>query len=204
MNTLTKDVSSADFQAGTILLINKPKEWTSFDVCNKVRYALKRLLQVKKIKVGHSGTLDPLATGLLQICTGKMTKKINDLQGWDKTYEGTMLLGCTTPSYDGESKVDETFPTDHITAESADQARETFLGPIDQVPPIFSAIKKDGVPLYKLARRGEKTELKPRPIIIHEFEINLDNFPTVWFKVKCSKGTYIRSLVHDFGGNWII
>ncbi len=195
----TKDLSKIDFTAGALLLVNKPLTWTSFDVCNKLRGALKFFLKKKKYKVGHTGTLDPLADGLLQICIGKMTKSINTLQVMDKEYTGNFFLGATTPSYDGESETDAEFPTDHITEALIRTTVEKFIGPQEQLPPIFSAIKIDGVPLYKLARRGEKKELKPRPITIHEFEITSWDLPTIGFRVKCSKGTYIRSLAHDFG-----
>jgi len=188
-----------DFKAGAVLLFDKPMGWTSFDVVNKVRYSLKRLLQVKKIKVGHSGTLDPLATGLLIICTGKFTKRLNDLQGLPKTYTGTITLGGTTPSYDLETAIDETFPTEHITAELMETARQSYLGPIEQVPPIFSAIKVDGEALYKKARKGIKVELKKRPVEIYRFDIDKTEFPVIGFEVDCSKGTYIRSLAYDFG-----
>jgi len=195
----SKDLEKIDFTAGALLLVNKPLTWTSFDVCNKLRGALKFFLKKKKYKVGHTGTLDPLADGLLQICIGKMTKSINGLQTMDKEYTGTFFLGATTPSYDAESDQDAQFPTKHITKELIESTVQKFIGPQEQLPPIFSAIKIDGVPLYKLARRGEKKELKPRPITIHEFEITSWDLPTIGFRVKSSKGTYIRSLAHDFG-----
>ncbi len=188
-----------NFKEGTLLLIDKPLDWTSFDVVNKVRYKLKHKLQVKKIKVGHSGTLDPRATGLLMICTGRFTKKLNQLQGLSKTYTGTIMLGATTPSYDSEMEVDERFPTDHITPEILEAARQKFIGEIDQLPPIFSAIKVDGKPLYKRARKGEKVKVEPRKITINDFEITRIQLPEIDFKVSCSKGTYIRSLAYDFG-----
>ena len=195
----TKDLAQIDFTAGALLLVNKPLTWTSFDVCNKLRGALKLFLQKKKYKVGHTGTLDPLADGLLQVCIGKMTKSINELQVMDKEYTGTFFLGSTTPSYDGESEPDGHFPTEHITKELIESTVLQFMGPQEQLPPIFSAIKIDGVPMYKLARRGEKKEMKPRPIVIQEFEITSWDLPTIGFRVKCTKGTYIRSLAHDFG-----
>ncbi|MGB0861876.1 MAG: tRNA pseudouridine(55) synthase TruB [Saprospiraceae bacterium] len=188
-----------DFQKGALLLIDKPLEWTSFDVVNKIRYKLKHKLGVKKLKVGHSGTLDPMATGLLIICTGKFTKRLHELQGLPKTYTGTIRLGATTPSYDAEMDVDETFPTEHITKEVMETARQQFLGEIQQLPPIFSAVKVDGQPLYKRARKGEKFEVQPRTITINTFDISERNLPDVDFKVDCSKGTYIRSLAYDFG-----
>ncbi|NRA51768.1 MAG: tRNA pseudouridine(55) synthase TruB [Phaeodactylibacter sp.] len=188
-----------DFKAGTTLLVDKPKGWTSFDVVNKVRYKIKHRLKVKKIKVGHSGTLDPMATGLLVLCTGKFTKQLNQLQGLSKTYTGTMYMGATTPSYDAESEVQERFPSDHITSELIEQARQQFVGKIQQVPPMFSAIKVDGQPLYKKARKGETVEIEPREVEIFNFNITRVELPEIDFEVSCSKGTYIRSLAHDFG-----
>jgi tRNA pseudouridine 55 synthase len=188
-----------DFLTGQVLLINKPLTWTSFDVVNKVRYQLKRLLNIKKIKVGHAGTLDPLATGLLIICTGKMTKQIDSFQGKPKVYEGKLLLGKTTPSFDGETEVDQEFPIDHITPELLETARKKFMGNITQLPPMYSAVKMDGIPLYKLARAGKTRELKPRPVEIVDFDLEIENLPSIGFKVDCSKGTYIRSLANDFG-----
>ncbi len=191
--------SKYDFLAGEVLLVNKPKTWTSFDVVNKIRYALRSRLNVKKIKVGHAGTLDPMATGLLIICTGKFTKKLNDFQGLPKRYTGTIKLGATTPSYDAESEVDATFPTEHITAELLETARQRFLGTIEQMPPIFSAIKIDGVRAYKSARKGKTVEMKSRTVEITEFELTRTELPEVDFTVTCSKGTYIRSLAFDLG-----
>jgi len=188
-----------DFKKGTLLLVDKPLDWTSFDVVNKIRYALKQKLNIKKIKVGHAGTLDPRATGLLLICTGKFTKKLTELQGKSKTYTGTLKLGESTPSYDGETEPDETFPTSHITEELLEEARKTFLGDIDQFPPMFSAIKVDGKRLYKSARMGVKVELKSRPVHIFQFDTPAIRLPEVDFIVTCSKGTYIRSLAHDYG-----
>lgn len=188
-----------DFKAGTTLLVDKPQGWTSFDVVNKVRYKIKHRLKVKKIKVGHSGTLDPMATGLLVLCTGKFTKKLNDLQGLSKSYTGTMFVGATTPSYDAESEIQERFPTSHITPELIEQARQQFTGKIQQVPPMFSAIKVDGQPLYKKARKGEVIEVEPREVEIFSFKITRVELPEIDFEVSCSKGTYIRSLAHDFG-----
>ncbi|MEQ8706503.1 MAG: tRNA pseudouridine(55) synthase TruB [Phaeodactylibacter sp.] len=188
-----------DFKAGTTLLVDKPQGWTSFDVVNKVRYKIKHRLKVKKIKVGHSGTLDPMATGLLILCTGKFTKTLHQLQGLSKAYTGTMYLGATTPSYDAESEVQDRFPTAHITPELIEQARQQFLGKIQQVPPMFSAIKVDGQPLYKKARKGETVEIEPREVEIFDFKITRIDLPEIDFEVSCSKGTYIRSLAHDFG-----
>ncbi|MEM1323485.1 MAG: tRNA pseudouridine(55) synthase TruB [Bacteroidota bacterium] len=191
--------SGYNFKAGEALLINKPKGWTSFDVVNKLRYQLKHSLQVKKIKVGHAGTLDPMATGLLIICTGKFTKKIDEYQHLPKVYTGTIVLGGTTPSYDTETEVDDTFPTDHINEELIEQARQQFLGPIKQIPPMFSAIKIDGQPLYKKARKGIKMEVKARDIHIYEVNWQAIRMPELDFEMKCSKGTYVRSFAHDFG-----
>lgn len=188
-----------DFKEGALLLVDKPKGWTSFDVVNKIRYTLKFKLGIKKIKVGHSGTLDPMATGLLIICTGKSTKKLEDLQNLTKVYTGTMTLGASTPSFDAETEIDGTYPTDHITPDLINLAKQQFLGDIEQVPPIFSAIKVDGEPLYKKARKGLTVEIKSRPVHIYQFEIQRIEIPEVDFEVKCSKGTYIRSLAHDFG-----
>ncbi|MCB0570461.1 MAG: tRNA pseudouridine(55) synthase TruB [Phaeodactylibacter sp.] len=188
-----------DFLAGALLLVDKPQGWTSFDVVNKIRYKLKHGLKVKKIKVGHAGTLDPMATGLLVVCTGKHTKKLSTYQGLEKEYTGTLRLGATTPSYDAESEVEEHFPTSHITPALLEKARQAFLGDIEQVPPMFSAIKVDGQPLYKKARKGVVVEVEPRQVQIHEFELTQVDLPDVSFRVRCSKGTYIRSLAHDFG-----
>ncbi|MBO0341776.1 MAG: tRNA pseudouridine(55) synthase TruB [Bacteroidota bacterium] len=188
-----------DFLNGQILLIDKPLEWTSFQAVNALKWAIRKKFDLKKIKIGHAGTLDPLATGLLIICTGKFTKKIPELQGQVKEYTGTFTLGATTPSYDLETEVNETFPTEHITDASIKEATTKFLGEIDQVPPIFSALKKDGKRLYELAREGKQVEIKSRKIEILEFEITRTELPKVGFRVVCSKGTYIRSLAHDFG-----
>lgn len=188
-----------DFINGATLLVDKPQGWTSFDVVNKIRYRLKHRLKVKKIKVGHAGTLDPMATGLLVICTGKFTKKLQSLQGLDKTYTGTMTLGATTPSFDQETSIDETFPIDHIDEALIQETRPQFMGEISQVPPMFSAIKVDGQPLYKKARKGQMVEVQPRKVLITSFEITNIEIPTLDFEVTCSKGTYIRSLANDFG-----
>lgn len=191
--------SQLDFQAGTTLLVDKPQGWTSFDVVNKIRHRLRRITGIKRIKVGHAGTLDPLATGLLIICTGKFTKKLTNFQGLDKEYTGTMLLGGSTPSYDSETEVDHAFPYDHITEEMVETARLQFVGTIDQVPPMFSAIKVDGQPLYKRARKGEVIEIKARTVHMHELEISRIELPEIDFRLHCSKGTYVRSLAHDMG-----
>lgn len=196
MEKLTKE----QFQEGQILLIDKPLTWSSFQAVNKIKYALiKNLNLPKKFKIGHAGTLDPLASGLLIICTGKFTKKISELQGQIKEYTGTITLGATTPSYDLETEVNETFPTEHITDELILETTKQFIGIIDQFPPIFSAIKKDGKRLYEHARAGEEVEIQSRKVEIMEFEITRINLPEVDFRVVCSKGTYIRSLAFDFG-----
>ena len=196
MNTTYK---TFDFKEGETILIDKPYTWTSFDVVNKVRYRLKRLLGVKKIKVGHAGTLDPLATGLLILCTGKSTKTIDNIQGQIKEYTGEFELGKTTPSFDLESEFDAEFSTDHITPDLITEITQCFIGEIDQVPPMFSAIKVDGKRLYELARKGKEAEVKSRKITIHSFDVSTDRFPIIEFKIVCSKGTYIRSIARDFG-----
>jgi tRNA pseudouridine55 synthase len=189
-----------DYLDGQILLIDKPLNWSSFQAVNKLKYALinKKGLP-KKFKIGHAGTLDPLATGLLLVCTGKFTKRISELQGQVKEYTGTFFIGATTPSYDLETEVDQTFPTDHINESLIHETVQQFLGEIDQKPPIFSAIKKDGVRLYEHARAGETVEIASRKTTIHEFEITRIDLPEIDFRVVCSKGTYIRSLAFDFG-----
>jgi tRNA pseudouridine55 synthase len=184
-----------NFTEGELLLINKPYHWTSFDVVGKIRNTLKPL----KLKVGHAGTLDPLATGLLIICTGKLTKKIDDYQAQEKEYTGTMTLGATTPSYDLETEVDQTFPFEHLSNEQINSICNTFIGDLDQYPPAHSAVKVEGERLYMKARRGDVVELKTRRVTITHFEITRIELPEVDFRVVCSKGTYIRSLVHDFG-----
>ena len=195
-------------EQGTVLLINKPLTWTSFDVVNKLRYILLRNLhkfkqinegEKRKLKVGHAGTLDPLATGLLIVCIGKETKNIDQYMATEKEYTGSIYLGATRPSYDNETAVDQTYPTEHITPEFIHQTTQQFIGDIMQLPPVFSAIKKDGVRLYESARAGVDVELTPRAITIKEFEITRIEMPLVEFRVVCSKGTYIRSLAYDFG-----
>lgn len=188
-----------NFPEGELLLIDKPLQWTSFDVVNKIRWAISRKLGIKKIKVGHAGTLDPLATGLLILCTGKFTKRINELQVLNKDYTGTFLLGATTPSFDCETKVDQRFPIDHINPEMIQNSATFFTGKFDQVPPIYSAIKVNGTRAYQKARNNDEVELKARPVEIFEFAILKANLPVVEFRVSCSKGTYIRSLARDFG-----
>ena len=192
-------MSTYDFQKGEILLVDKPLKWTSFDVVKKLRWQLKNKLGVKKIKVGHAGTLDPLATGLLVICTGKKTKEINDFIVEDKVYTGTIKVGSTTPSYDLESEINETFKTGHINAVLLENARQHFIGEQQQTAPIFSAKKVNGVRAYELARKGEEVVLKSNTITIKDFKIESETFPDLKFYVNCSKGTYIRSLANDFG-----
>ena len=193
-------MTSEDYQNGQVLLIDKPLNWTSFQAVNKIKYALINKVGLpKKFKIGHAGTLDPLASGLLLICTGKFTKKISELQGQAKEYSGTFFIGATTPSYDLETEIDETFPISHIDNELIHETVKQFLGEINQKPPIYSAIKKDGVRLYEHARAGEVVEIEFRKTTIHEFEITRIALPEIDFRVVCSKGTYIRSLAFDFG-----
>lgn len=194
-----KHFTAEEFKTGQILLFDKPLEWTSFQLVNKVRWLIRKSCGIKKIKVGHAGTLDPLASGLLIICTGKFTKKIQELQGQEKEYTGTFSLGATTPSYDLETKIDQEFPVNHITEEDLNQAILKFTGKIEQMPPVFSALKKEGKRLYEFARNGEEVKINTRPVEISEFEIDSSRFPEIDFRVVCSKGTYIRSLAHDFG-----
>lgn len=192
-------LTAEDYQNGQVLLIDKPLTWTSFQAVNKLRWEIRQAFNIKKIKVGHAGTLDPLATGLLIICTGKMTKQINTFQGQDKEYTGTFVIGSTTPSYDLETEIDKTFPTEHITEELIHETTNQFIGSIEQFPPIFSALKKDGKRLYEFARAGEDVEIKSRTVSVSEFEITNIEGNNIHFRVVCSKGTYIRSLAYDFG-----
>jgi tRNA pseudouridine55 synthase len=187
------------YKDGQVLLIDKPLTWTSFQVVNKLRWEIRQRFNIKKIKVGHAGTLDPLATGLLIICTGKQTKQIDTYQGQIKEYTGTLTLGATTPSYDLETEIDKTFPIAHITEALLHETTKQFTGEIQQKPPIFSAIKKDGKRLYELARKGETTEIKERTVTVDMFEITRINLPEVDFRIICSKGTYIRSIAFDYG-----
>jgi tRNA pseudouridine55 synthase len=188
-----------DFLAGETILVDKPLGWTSFDVVNKVRWNLKQALGVKNIKVGHAGTLDPLASGLLILCTGKNTKTIDSIMAGEKTYTGTILLGKTTPSYDLETEYDAEYPVDHITKEAMDAAVIKLTGNIMQVPPIFSAKQIDGKRAYDLARAGKAVELKANAIEVEKFSIDASRFPEIDFEITCSKGTYIRSIAYDFG-----
>lgn len=188
-----------DFKEGEILLVDKPLKWTSFDVVNKLRWKLKKKYKIKKFKVGHAGTLDPLATGVLVICTGKKTKVSQELAAENKVYTGTFLLGKTTPSFDLEKEFDQEFPIAHITEELLHKTAEQFLGLQQQTPPIFSAKKIDGKPAYLQAREGKEVKMKDNTVNILEFTLEAIRFPEVDFKVTCSKGTYIRSLANDFG-----
>lgn len=193
-------MTSEDFLNGQVLLIDKPLHFTSFQAVNKLKYALINKAGLpKKFKIGHAGTLDPLASGLLLVCTGKFTKRISELQGQAKEYTGTFYIGATTPSYDLETEIDQTFDTSHIDKALIQETVKQFLGEIDQKPPVFSAIKKDGIRLYEHARAGEIVEITSRKTTIHEFEITRIALPEIDFRVVCSKGTYIRSLAFDFG-----
>jgi tRNA pseudouridine55 synthase len=187
------------FEEGEVLLINKPLTWTSFDVINRFRYFLRKQLGIQKIKVGHAGTLDPLADGLLIVCTGRFTKRIDEFQGQEKEYTGTFQLGATTPSFDLEHEIDHEFETTHITEAMILEAALQFTGDIMQVPPQFSAIKIGGKRAYKFARKEKEVKLDARPVNIREFEITRVALPDVDFRISCSKGTYIRSLARDFG-----
>lgn len=192
--------TAEDFLNGQVLLIDKPLTWSSFQAVNKLKYILKRNFDLpKKFKIGHAGTLDPLASGLLIICTGKFTKKITEIQAQPKEYTGTFFIGATTPSYDLETEIDQTYPITHIDDTLIHQTVQQFLGEIDQKPPVFSAIKKDGIRLYEHARAGVEVEIASRKTTIYEFEITRIALPEIDFRVVCSKGTYIRSLAFDFG-----
>lgn len=194
--------TSADesvFESGAVFLIDKPLDWTSFDVVNLIRAVIKKYHCIRKLKVGHAGTLDPLATGLLILCTGRMTKQIDNFQAKEKTYTGTMLLGQTTPTFDLESEPNQFFPTENVTLEMLDEARKRFIGDIMQRPPKFSAIKIQGKRAFDYARSDEELEMKERQVHIDDFQIDTTHFPKIDFMVRCSKGTYIRSLVNDFG-----
>lgn len=193
-------MNAEDFLNGQILLIDKPLHWSSFQAVNKLKYILKRKFDLpKKFKIGHAGTLDPLASGLLIVCTGKFTKRITEIQAQAKEYTGTITIGATTPSYDLETEIDFTFPTEHISETLILETTKQFIGEIEQKPPVFSAIKKDGKRLYEHARAGEEVEIAFRKTTIHEFEITRIELPEIDFRVTCSKGTYIRSLAFDFG-----
>lgn len=193
------DYSKDSFLEGELLLINKPIGWTSFQIVNKVRWLIKSQYDLKKIKVGHAGTLDPLAEGLLIVCTGKWTKKIDEFQGQDKLYSGIFYLGATTPSFDLETEINSRQSIEHIDENILLESTNKFIGDQFQIPPIYSAIKQNGKKLYEYARKGETIELKKRKINISEFKITKIELPKVHFKVKCGKGTYIRSLANDYG-----
>ena len=188
-----------NFKEGEVLYFDKPLRWTSFAVVNKIRYHISRKLGVKKIKVGHAGTLDPLATGVMIICTGKATKRIEEFQYHTKEYIATLQLGATTPSYDLEKEIDATYPTEHITREMWEEVLQQFKGTIEQIPPAFSACKVDGKRAYALARKGDEVELKPKTLVIDEIELLECNLPEIKIRVVCSKGTYIRALARDIG-----
>ncbi|MBT8281141.1 MAG: tRNA pseudouridine(55) synthase TruB [Muriicola sp.] len=192
-------ISKDEFLEGQVLLIDKPLEWSSFQAVNSIKWTIRKKFNLKKIKVGHAGTLDPLATGLLVICTGRFTKKIPEIQGQVKEYTGIITLGATTPSYDLETEIDQEYNTSHITEEKIKETTSQFTGKIDQKPPVFSALKKDGKRLYEYAREGQEVLIKTREVEINEFDITSIDMPRVHFRVVCSKGTYIRSLAHDFG-----
>lgn len=188
-----------NFKEGEVLYFDKPLRWTSFAVVNKIRYHISRKLGVKKIKVGHAGTLDPLATGVMIICTGKATRRIEEFQYHTKEYIATLQLGATTPSYDLEKEIDATYPTEHITREMVEEVLQQFKGTIEQIPPAFSACKVDGKRAYDLARKGDEVELKPKTLVIDEIELLECNLPEIKIRVVCSKGTYIRALARDIG-----
>ena len=191
--------TAQDFLDGQILLINKPLGWTSFDVVKKIKNLIRTKYSLKKLKVGHAGTLDPLANGLLIVCTGRFTKKISELQVQEKIYTGNITLGGTTPSYDLETEIDTKFETNHISENLITETTVQFIGEIEQKPPIFSALKRGGERLYEKARRGESFEIEARKVSVHSFDIKTIEMPKVSFEIKCSKGTYIRSIAHDFG-----
>ena len=194
-----RNLSKNSIEEGEVFLIDKPLKYTSFQVVKKLRNVLKNKFNLNKLKVGHAGTLDPLASGLLIICTGRMTKQISDFQNLDKEYVGTMSIGSTTPSYDLETKIDRTFSTDHINKNLLNKIKDNFIGTIDQVPPIFSAVKKNGKRLYKYAREGKNIDIKSKKVTINKFDLKHIYIPKIDFEVNCSKGTYIRSLINDFG-----
>lgn len=188
-----------DFLEGEVLYFDKPQHWTSFDLVNKTRYMLRHSLNVKKIKVGHAGTLDPLATGVMIVCTGKATKKIDSYLHQDKEYIATVKFGVTTPSFDAETEEDKTFPFEHITKELVEQTLPQFIGDIEQIPPVYSAIRVNGKHAYELARKSQNVEIKPRKVRIDKIELLEYTLPYIKIKIACSKGTYIRSLARDLG-----
>ncbi|MEI6274533.1 MAG: tRNA pseudouridine(55) synthase TruB [Prolixibacteraceae bacterium] len=188
-----------DFIRGEILVLNKPIDWTSFDLVNKVRNMLCRLMKIKKLKLGHAGTLDPKATGVMVLCSGKLTKQIDEIQADEKEYVALIKVGATTPSYDLETEENEQFPTNHITREMIETVLKSFVGAIEQIPPAYSAIKVDGKRSYKLARKGNEVELKPKLLVIKEIELIKAEIPELEIRIVCSKGTYIRALARDIG-----
>lgn len=196
---MKQDIHSIDFQEGAVLLFDKPLDWTSFDVVNKVRWLLCRKLKVKKLKVGHAGTLDPKATGLVVVCTGKATKMIEYLQATEKCYRATLKLGATTPSFDCETDEDVSFPTEHITRSLVEEVITRFVGEIEQIPPVFSAIKINGKRAFDYARKGKELELDARKVTIFEIMVESFELPELKLMIRCSKGTYIRSLARDIG-----
>lgn len=193
------ELSQADILEGQVLWIDKPLHWTSFQAVNKLKYFIQKKYGLKKFKIGHAGTLDPLATGVLIICTGKKTKEITEYQEEKKEYTGVIRLGATTPSFDLETEINQTFPVEHINSDLIKDCAQNFIGEIWQTPPVFSAVKVDGKRAYKSARQGIEVEIKQRKISIYEFEIGSENFPDITFRVLCSKGTYIRTLANDVG-----
>jgi tRNA pseudouridine55 synthase len=194
-----KNLTKEDYLNGQVLLIDKPLGWSSFQAVNKLKWAIRKKFSLKKFKIGHAGTLDPLATGLLVICTGKFTKKITEYQGQEKEYTGIITLGGSTPSYDLETEVNETYATEHITPDLIQSTTFQFIGEIEQAPPVFSALKKDGKRLYELAREGKTVDIPKRQVTVSSFEITKIENLNVHFRIACSKGTYIRSMAHDFG-----
>ena len=199
MHKKLSNLSKEDFESGVILLINKEINWTSFDVVKKIKNLLKEKFRLKKIKVGHAGTLDPLATGLLVICTGKSTKMISEIQNQKKEYTGELTMGATTPSYDLETEIDNRYDISNISERDISSKTKLFIGEVLQKPPIFSAIKVKGERLYEKARRGEKINIKKRKTTIYNFKLTGISLPKIHFIIECSKGTYIRSIAHDFG-----
>jgi len=194
-----KNLSKNSIEEGEVFLIDKPLNYTSFQVVKKLRNILKNKFNLDKLKVGHAGTLDPLASGLLIICTGRMTKQISDFQNLDKEYVGTMSIGSTTPSYDLETNIDRIFSTDHVNESLLNTIKNNFIGTIDQFPPIFSAVKRNGKRLYEYAREGKKIDVKSKKVTVNKFDLKHICIPKIDFEVNCSKGTYIRSLINDFG-----
>jgi len=193
------EYSEEELKTGVVFLVDKPLNWTSFQVVNKLRWVIRKMHKIKKIKVGHAGTLDPLATGLLIICVGKKTKEIETYQGKEKEYTGTITLGASTPSFDLETEIDQTFSIDGISEEAMQKAAASLTGAIEQYPPVFSAVKIDGKRAYESARKGEEVKVKSRSVVVSKFEIDTSEFPKVHFTIVCSKGTYIRSIASDFG-----